>query len=530
MTPREYLDIIRARWRFLVAGLLLGVLAAAAVTLLSPRLYAADVTIYISARTAAGDASSAVDGADLVQQRIGTYVEVLTSERIATEVAGQLGGGATAGQIRDEISATSSPDTALITATATDTSPQRAADIANLVAARFVANVADLERSEPGQPPLVSAQVFEPAQPPTAPVSPRPVTNLALGALLGLLVGSVLAAVRHATDTSVKSREQLRRIVGVPVLGAIDADEAQARRGLVVHEEPLGRIAEAFRRLRTNLQFLDVDRNRKVWLVTSASPGDGKTTTVANLAAVMADAGSRVLVIEADLRRPRIAEILGVDRTVGLTNVLVRRLPGGQAVQHVRDGFDVLSSGPLPPNPSELLGSATMASLLNQAREKYDVVLLDASPLSPVTDAVALAPQADGVLLVVPYARLRRQQLVTASETLRAVSAPLLGSVMTMVPAKRLRRYAGDDAYLGIGPELGAPMSTDQALVPALGSVRQRTAGVPAATSAGPRTGGFAVTGTAHPIPSPRPRAAQADTDGEPARSGQGSDQASPPR
>ena len=108
MTPREYLDIIRARWRFLVAGLLLGVLAAAAVTLLSPRLYAADVTIYISARTTAGDASSAVDGADLVQQRIGTYVEVLTSERIATEVAGQLGGGATAGQIRDEISATTS--------------------------------------------------------------------------------------------------------------------------------------------------------------------------------------------------------------------------------------------------------------------------------------------------------------------------------------------------------------------------------------------------------------------------------------
>ena len=427
MTPREYLDVVRAHWRIVVACLCLGLLAAAAVTLLTPRRYAADVTIYIAAQPSDGDLGTALDGGELAAQRMATYLEVITSDRIAAEVAQQL--GVSPADVAGEVSATASPDTVLLTATVVDPSPQRAVQIANLVAERFVANVAQLE-TPPGSTtaPLVTARIFEPARPSAGPVTPRPLFNLLLGGIVGLLAGLGLALLRHRNDTSVTSPEELREITGVPVLGAIEQDPAMTRHPLIVDHDRSSRVAEAFRRLRTNLQFLDVDRRRSLWLVTSAMPGDGKTSTVANLATVMADAGSRVLVVEADLRRPRLAELLGVDRTVGLTNVLVRRMPGGQAVQRVRSGLDVLASGMLPPNPSELLGSTAMAALLTQVRAEYDLVLLDASPLSPVADAVALAPQVDGVLLVVPHGAVDRQQLAAAVDTARSVSAPLLGT------------------------------------------------------------------------------------------------------
>ncbi|MGE0300954.1 polysaccharide biosynthesis tyrosine autokinase [Pseudonocardia sp.] len=468
MTPRQYLDVLRSRWRIVVACLVLGVLAGVGVTLITPQRYSSEVSIYLAAQAPAGDPGAAVDAGDLVRQRISTYLEIISSQRLAEEVAQQLGGTVTAAEVRSEISASSEPESTLITATATDVSPQRAADIANAVAARFAATVVELE-TPPGAtgPPLVTAQVFQAAQPSTSPSSPNPVANVVLGALIGLLVGCGLAVLRHMIDNSVRSREQVRELLGVPVLGEIQTDPGFDRTPLMIEAGPGSRVAECFRQLRTNLQFLDVDGNRRVWLVTSPKPGAGKSTTVANLALALAEAGGRVLVVEADLRRPRVAELLNVDRAIGLTNVLVRRMPGGQAVQRVRPGLDVLGSGPLPPNPSEVLGSAAMAGLLNQARERYDVVLVDASPLSPVTDAAAVARQVDGVLLVVPYGGATRPQIRTARETLETVSAPLLGAVLTRTPAVKHRKGGADAAYLAVRSELDIPAGEGPTLAPA---------------------------------------------------------------
>ncbi|MGD9531672.1 MAG: polysaccharide biosynthesis tyrosine autokinase, partial [Pseudonocardia sp.] len=466
MTLRECLDTVRTRWRFVVIGLLLGVIVGGAVTLLTPKEYASEVTVFVSAR-GGSDAASALDAGDLASQRVATYLEVLTSPRVAQEVADAYGPGLTAQQVLNQVTARTTQDTLLLTATVTDPSPDRAAQIANLVADRFVANVTELETTDPTVPPAVTAKVFEPAKPAVDPVVPRPAVNLVLGALLGLLVGTGFAILRQRTDTSVKTPDQLRTLLGVPVLGSIEADSAIDKTPLIAEAASGSRVAEDFRQLRTNLQFLDVDRNRRVWLLTSPTPGAGKTTTVANLALVLAEAGGRVLVVEGDLRRPRLAEILGVDRAVGLTNVLVRRMPGGQAVQRVRPGLDVLASGPLPPNPSEVLGSAAMAGLLAQARERYDVVLVDASPLSPVIDAAAVASQVDGVLLVVPVGGVNRQKVLAARDALETVSAPLLGAVLTMVPAPRKKRSSAEQAYLAVHSELDMPLGERPMLAPA---------------------------------------------------------------
>ena len=186
-----------------------------------------------------------------------------------------------------------------------------------------------------------------------------------LGLLAGLAVGVGGALARNALDVSVKSPEQLKEAAGAPNLGTIAYDAQVPKRPLIVREDPQSPRSEAFRQLRTNLQFVDVDNPRKVIVVTSSMPGEGKTTTIVNLAIALASAGARVLLIEADLRRPKVADLLGMERTVGLTNVLSGRIAAEQVIQPWGDGaLDVMASGPLPPNPSELLASRHMTMLI----------------------------------------------------------------------------------------------------------------------------------------------------------------------
>jgi capsular exopolysaccharide synthesis family protein len=253
---------------------------------------------------------------------------------------------------------------------------------------------------------------------------------------------------RNALDTSVKSPEQLREAAGAPNLGTIAHDPNVPKRPLTVHEDPQSPRSEAFRQLRTNLQFVDVDNPRKVIVVTSSLPAEGKTTTIVNLAIALASAGTRVVVVEADLRRPKVADLLGIERSVGLTSVLSGRVRVDQAVQLWAGGrFDVLASGPLPPNPSELLASQHMKAVLAELRERYDVVLIDTPPLLPVTDAAAVAPATDGAILVCRFKETTHDQVASAVEALHAVSAPLLGTVFTMVPSSGPRAYAQYNAY-----------------------------------------------------------------------------------
>jgi capsular exopolysaccharide synthesis family protein len=511
-------DVIRARWRSVLAGLLLGLLVSVGVTVLTPPTYSAAVTIFVSARSPEGDLAAAVEGGDLSAQRIATYLEVLRSRKVATEVAARLGDGLSAGEVLDKVTASTTPETLFLTATVVDRSPQRAAHIANLVADRFIDNVTELEQPDPRTPPLITARTFQRAVPPTSPTEPRPVLNLALGLGLGLLAAIGLALLRNAFDQSVKSRDQLRRVVDAPVLGLIPADKDVRKHPLAFREKPHARVAEAFRQLRTNLQFVSVIDDHQVILVTSAAPREGKTTTVCNLALAMADAGRRVLVIEADLRRPRAADLLGVERTAGLTNVLAGRMDWMRAVQRWHDSLDVLPSGPLPPNPSELLSLPVMVRLLADVRARYDVVIIDSPPLAAVSDASVLAARADGVVLVVRWGKTTTSAVGDAAESLRTVSSRLLGSVMTMIRGRGLRRYVGHDAYLASG---AGTEHADQAWsVWPPGTSSPERGGLDGSTPPAPATPAppaavLAASPQRPPSPRPRPRPSRAESSDE---------------
>jgi len=466
MTFRENLAVLRDHWVAVLLTVALAMGAAAAVWALRPVQYTATLTLYVSAQTA-DTAQTAYQGGLLSQQRVKSYIELIRSVRVSEQVVADLRLPLTAEQVAAKIDATSTPDSVLIDVGVTDPNARQATAIVNDVSAAFVRLVDELERpATPNAVLPVAVRVVRPASVPSQPSSPDLPVMLALGLLGGLVLGAGAAMARHLLDTSVKSAEQLIALAKAPNLTTIGYDGAVRKRPLTVHEPPDAPRAEAFRQLRTNLRFVDLDSHHKVIVVTSPLPAEGKTTTTLNLAIALASAGQKVLVVEADLRRPDAARLLGLSSTVGLTSVLTNGVPLDQAIQPWSGGVDLLASGPLPPNPAELLGSMHMAALLAEVGSWYDTVLIDTPPLLPVTDAAAIAPAADGVLLVTRFRKTTREQVAAAVAAISAVSVPLLGTVLNMVPRRGPRAYARYHTYYASHPSSEVPASTAPPVTP----------------------------------------------------------------
>jgi capsular exopolysaccharide synthesis family protein len=432
------------RWLFVVAGLAVGLLAAGAVVLFSPRMYASTASVYVSATDSSANASNAYQGTLFSQQKIKTYTEILTSDRVLTPVVAQFGLDESPADLANDVVVASDTESTLLRITVQNDDPRRAADLANAVTTRFIQVVGQLERPRvPGAPAPVSVDVVDTAQPSSDPVSPKVALDLVVGAVLGLLVGVAAAVVRSAADTSLRSAEELAGASGVSVLGLVPTDRA-LRDGAAPAAVPAGPFGEAVRRIRTNLLFADVDRPPALLTVTSSEAGEGKTTLVVALAAAFAPT-SRVIVVEGDLRRPTIAGRLGLVAESGLTDVLGRRVDLARAVQSWGPGVDVLTAGTLPHNPSELLSSAATADLLTTLRARYDIVLVDAPPLGPVADAAILASGCDGAVLLCRAGATPQAKVAAAAEALQVVGARLYGAVLSMTAAPR-------GAYDGYGP------------------------------------------------------------------------------
>jgi capsular exopolysaccharide synthesis family protein len=444
---RHYLKVLRERWLIIVTSLVLALGAAAALWIVRPAQYTASLTLYVFAEQDSSN-QNAFQGAQLSQQRVTSYVELVTSRRVMDAVITQMGLPLSADELSERVAASSTIDSVLINASVTDPDPARAARIADSVGRNFIAVVDEMERpADATSKPVVAVRIVQPATAPTKPSSAGLGLTLAIGALLGIAAGVALAALRHTLDNTVKSLDQVADITKSPSLGTIALDSAVRERPLTVHEDPNSPRAEAFRQIRTALQFIRIDQANKVFVTTSSLQGEGKTTTVANLSIALASAGDRVLAIEADLRRPTLTKVFGLENAIGLTSVLSRQVALDQAVQHWMGGVDVLGSGPLPPNPSELLASRSMAAIIAQLRPRYDVILVDTPPLLPVTDAAAVAPACDGAIFVCRFKKPSRDELQGACEALGAVSTPVLGTILTMVPRKGPHSYARYNSY-----------------------------------------------------------------------------------
>jgi len=422
--------MFRRRWVALLLCLLAGLGGALAQILTSTKLYRSSARLFINI-PAAQSTQEALQGVQLSSQLIQSYADIVTSRSAAEQVKQRLGLSESAGQIASMLSATPQPNTLIIAVSATDKDPVRAQSIAQAAAVVLNDAVRSLEHDRTPTS-AVEASIIDSATLPGAPVSPRPTRDLLLGLVLGLVAGVGLSLILEGLDRSVKTTNEVERLVGAPPLAVVP--KIRGERPLFGEDGAQTPAAESYRALRTSLRFLDLDAPLRSLVVTSPSADEGKSTTAANLALALAQAGERVILVDADLRQAGLSELLGVESAVGLTSVLTGEVALDVALQQYRPTMQVLPAGALPPNPSELLGSQRMSALVDDLVSRCDIVIFDAPPALPVTDAVVLSTQVDGTTLVVNYGRTTRNHAAEAARRISTVDAELVGFILNRRP------------------------------------------------------------------------------------------------
>jgi capsular exopolysaccharide synthesis family protein len=426
-----------------------------------------------------------------------TNLRLVTLRVVAQRTAEKYGRGLTAGQVQQMVNVGEEGDSNLVAISVTDTSPTRAAAVANLFGEQYIEFRRDADqrkikeaeqlisrqlrtastdpretatlRERANQLQILAslqtgkAELVERAVPPSVASSPHPTRNAVVGGVLGLLLGLGLAFLLERMDRRLREADEIADIFGRPILGAIPESGVLAgSSGPTASLTDARPEAEAFQMLRANLRYFYVNQPVRSLLVTSSAPGDGKSTVAWHLASAAAAAGTRVLLLEVDLRRPTFANASNLSRGPGLSQVLAQQVPMAEAIQKARihaafgdfdqdRTLDVLVAGDVPPNPVDLIGSERMGELLNQAEETYDLVVIDSPPLSLVSDVIPLTQRVSGVIVVCQLGRTTRDAIARLRDQLGNLDAFTFGIVINAV--KR-----SDDSYgYGYGYEAYAP-------------------------------------------------------------------------
>lgn len=426
MGLREYLRVARRNRWLLLASVIAGLGVALIVNLNTTPMYAARVTFVFS--TPVTFATDLYPASLFNTSRLATYAKLLTSDEVATPLAGTPGIDLDPQEIRDAISSEPIPDTVMMVVSVEDRDADRALLLLTRLAHRFETAVEELERAAPTEPPTVKVTVVSGPALEDDPVAPDVLNNFALGSVVGLVIGATAAVGREVADNTVRTAEALQVLASAPVLANVPMDA-----GNPFVSPSASPRTEALREVRTQVQCAAATNSVKTLAVTSAVPGEGRSATACGLALLFAEAGQRVLIVDAELRHPRLAALLGREGSAGLSSVLDGTAVLEQVLQPWGAGLWLLASGRPPPNPSELLSSPRMTELVDDVRKRFDVVIFDCPPVLPVTDAAVVAARADGTLLVVRARRTTSAQVTAAVRALHTVNATLLGCVLNMV-------------------------------------------------------------------------------------------------
>jgi len=521
---RHQLAVLRARFPFLVVGCLLAAASAFVITSLQPKLYEGQTTLIVGQSLSVPNPD--VNQILASQRLAGTYAVVATTRPILQKVIDRLHLPTSADELATQVTADAASNSTLLSITARARDPAEAAAIANAVGDELIAaspaiqgqageiqsfidkdlkaiqqdilnaeaqieglgrvtsrTIAQDQQLEALRNRLVSLRatyatlvslssnsaanlvsVIEPAVPAASPASPRVLLNVALAAVLGLVLGVAIAFTLEYLDDTLKSAEDVEQAIGLPTLGTImrmpgnKADPEMRRMATLLY--PRSSAAEAFRALRTNIDFAAVDTPIQTLLVASAAGGEGKTTIAANLAVVFAQAGRRTVLVDGDLRKPGVHDLFLAENDVGLTTLLVDDSVAFDTVNHeVADepNLVLLPTGPIPPNPAELLGSQRMRNALDRIKKEFDLVILDSPPLRAVTDAAVLAAMADATIMVVHARHTRRASVLAGHDALIKVGARVIGVSLNLVPRRRdterYGAYAEHQVPVGSGRE-----------------------------------------------------------------------------
>jgi capsular exopolysaccharide synthesis family protein len=459
MEFKDYVRIVLAHWVGVLVLAVAGVVGAGLYNVTQPKVYEATATGYVTAGSSQST-SDATLADQLAKAKVTSYVAVATSTKVADRVIANLHLTTSPGVLIGNITVGQPADTVLLNISARDSDAAQAQRLANAWVTALAQEIKTLDTGTSASAATGSdtsdgdlrIETLSQASPGSL-VLPRTKINLLAGLVLGLLLGLAYSLVRHQFDRRLRSTDEVEKQFGIPVIGMIPQSQ-HMRHGdsrelalAVTGSASSGSAstAEGFRKLRTNLAYMDVDHPPRVIVVTSPKQSDGKSTVAANLAAAIAIGGQPVTLIDGDLRRPTVADSLAMVDGAGLTDVLVGRVKPADVIQDHPDvpGLRVLASGAIPPNPSELLGSERMRSLILELAEDA-MVIIDAPPLLPVTDAAVLTRSADGAIVVISHGGTLDSELGASLGHISAVHGRTLGIVFN-----RMRRSASSGFYGG---------------------------------------------------------------------------------
>ena len=442
MEIKQYWNLVLKNLAAVLILSFLGSTLGLLISIASPKIYQAESQIFISTPTPAVDISALQQGSSFAQERVVSYARVISGPATLVPVIQSLKLDMSASELAKQISSSAPLGTVLINIRVSDSSPIRASAIANAVGIQFGKTIQTLELPQFGDSSGVKSTMVRSADIPISPTSPKTKLNVLTGMLLGFMIACLIGIVRQIFDSSVKNASHLS---GRPLLTTVFFDPDAIEHPLITEIGAYSVRAESFRHLRTALKF-PMNQNRcDVIAVTSAFPGEGKTTSSINLAISFAQIGLKVALIEADLRRPTFKKYFnetGGDQ-LGLTGLL-DLIENGKTPKSYEKYFQTfgngeeciewLSSGSIPANPAEKLDSVAMSLLINGLRKEYDIVIIDTPPALPVTDASIVSTKVDSVLVVAKAGVTRQSHLAGVFELLDNLKATTLGVVLNMIP------------------------------------------------------------------------------------------------
>lgn len=433
-----FLRLLKQNRTILILSTFFGLVCAIGFTAAATPLYKSEAQLFVSTPASSIDISALAAGSSFSQQRVKSYAEIINSPMTLEPVIKELALDMSPEELSNQITAHAPVDTVLITISVTNTNPLLAARIANVTADQFGLIASKIEMRNWDIETPIKVSTVRQAVPPASPFAPRPAINIAIGLILGFALGLGIAILRRLMDNTMRDEDDL---LGLPLLGAIGFDESADEKPIITK---LGRYAartEAFRTLRTNIKYIIPSIPAKVIAVTSALPSEGKSTTAINLAISISQGGNRALLVEGDMRRPKVSNYLNISsQKTGLSELLSTKkkvtanLIRGSIVKIEDTHLDILPSGKIPPNPAELLGVAAMKILIEHFRKSYDYVIIDCPPLLPITDAAIISSFVDGAVLVVHAGKTKKPEFLGSRAALEAVGARILGVVLNKIP------------------------------------------------------------------------------------------------
>ncbi len=433
MSVRNYVTSIRKHWVWVVVPMLLITAAVGVLSMQAPKVYTSRAQLFISMNSSRS-ATDLAQGSQYTQSQMASFAKLATPTQLEPVVE-ELGLDMSARKLARYITVDSPTGSVLLNVSAQAGDPQTAARLANAVAEQLAKTIEDVSPKTTDGESTVQASVVDRAAVPGYPSAPDTKRNVAAAAFAGLLIGLMAAVLRDVLDTRVRTQQALESAVDVPLFGSVVGSGGK-RKGPQTRVLRIdGPQSEDIRRIRANLQMAGRVDECQVFVFSSALPGEGKSFCATHVASAFAASGSRVLLIDADLRRPTVAKYLGISGHAGLTEVLLGRARFTELCQQYAPNLAVLASGAVPPNPAELLASRAFEDLVALVSQHFEVVIIDSPPLLPVADAIAISRVATGVVLVVDVTRTRRAQVVQSVETVRLGGGRVIGAVLNRTKA-----------------------------------------------------------------------------------------------